>query len=558
MANLRKTRTLFAFTSPRSIEKIVPEIGLLCEQFAGKKWSGNSTLQENYFKQLFKSAFYEGHVMPKDPALAARDRITRAPKALGFVDLKPAIALTDAGKELLEGRRPDETITRQLLKFQLPSPYHQGFPSAFFVRPYLELIRLVRDLESISKTEIALFFIQLTHINKYDDIVRKVRLFRQQSKQFVGSRKTYVAQCFEREIKAIYKDEIRKKVLKTRESPEVSLAKFIRTKRGNMWDYADAFIRYLHATRLITFEKLTFRLIISRARKEDVDFILDNTLRVPLAFEDIQSFKAYLFNPFTIQLLSDDRGRLLERMRSLGYSQLEAKDTEELKDMLHTVEQGIQAKNIIEKKKELKSHENFSDIRDVFGKIRAREVPDAPLFLEWNVWRAFVMLNYALSVDGNFVVDIDGMPLNTAPGKRPDIEIDYENFAMIVEVTMSAGETQFRMENESVPRHFGRAKAEKGKELYCIFIAPSISKGALAHFFNLNRLHTRYYGGKTKIIPLNLEMFTAFIQAGVDIPFYQPEKLQAWLESLWVANQSCANEDEWFQSVKDSVHAWAA
>lgn len=495
--------------------------------------------------------------MPGDLALAARDRITRAPKALGFVDLKPAIALTDAGKMLLEGKRPDEIITRQLLKFQLPSPYHHGFPESFFVKPYLELIRLIRDLGSISKTEIALFFVQLIHIDKYDDIVKKVKLFRQQSKQFKGSRKTYVAYCFEREIEVIYKDDIGKKKLKTRESVDVSLAKFIKTKRGNMLDYADAFIRYLHATRLITFEKRTFRLIISQTRKEDVDFILDNTPRSPLGFDDVQSFKAYLFNPFSIQLLSDDKSRLLERLQSLGYDQLEGRDAEDLKDMLHAAEQDVQEKNIREKKKELKSYGNLSDICNVFEKIKAREIPDAPLFLEWNVWRAFVMLNYALSVEGNFVVDIDGMPLNTAPGKKPDIEIDYETFALIVEVTMSAGETQFRMENESVPRHFGHAKAAKGKDLYCVFIAPSISKGALAHFFNLNRLHTSYYGGKTKIIPLNLEMFVAFAQTGVNVAFHEPERLQAWLESLWVMNQSCANEDEWFQSVKDGVREWA-
>jgi len=558
MANLSRTRTLFAFTSPRSIEKIVPEIALLCKKFRGDKWSGNSALQENYFKQLFKSDFYEGHVMPGDPALAARDRITRAPKALGFVDLKPGIALTDAGKVLLEGKRPDEIITRQLLKFQLPSPYHDGFPEPFSVRPYLELIHLIRDLGSISKTEMALFFLQLTHIDKYEDIVKKVQLFRQQSRQFKGSRKTFVAQCFEREIKSVYIDDIKKKKLKTRESADVSLASFIKTKRGNMLDYADAFIRYLHATRLITFEKRTFRLIISQARKEDVDFILDNTPRSPLEFDDMQSFKAYLFDPFSIQLFSDDRGRLLERLQYLGYEKLEGRNTEDLKDMLHAAEQNVQEKNVSEKKRELKSYENLLDICDVFEKIKAREVPDAPLFLEWNVWRAFVMLNYALSVEGNFVVDIDGMPLNTAPGKKPDIEIDYETFAMIVEVTMSAGETQFRMENESVPRHFGNAKAEKGKDLYCIFIAPSISKGALAHFFNLNRFHTSYYGGRTKVIPLNLEMFLVFVQTGVNIAFHEPEKLQAWLESLWVMNQSCANEDEWFQSVKDGVCEWAA
>jgi len=73
--------------------------------------------------------------------------------------------LTQAGKLLLSGVRLDETFTRQLLKFQLPSPYHtQSTALEFAVKPYLELIRLIYDLGSISKTEIALFFSQFNEL----------------------------------------------------------------------------------------------------------------------------------------------------------------------------------------------------------------------------------------------------------------------------------------------------------------------------------------------------------------------------------------------------------
>ena len=109
------------------------------------------------------------------------------------------------------------------------------------------------------------------------------------------------------------------------------------------------------------------------------------------------------------------------------------------------------------------------------------------------------MLNYAKRVDGNFIVDIDGSPLNYAPGQKPDIESEFSEFGLITEVTLSSGHTQYRMENESVPRHFGVAKSTLGKEMYCIFIAPNISDGTLSHFFNLNRMYTKFYGGKTKL-----------------------------------------------------------
>jgi hypothetical protein len=96
MANLSRTKALFGFTSPRTIEKIIPEIRLLIQNFGGRKWDG--VVQKAFFDILFNSGFYEGDKRPENEELAARDRITRAPKALGFIDLKPTIRLTAAGE----------------------------------------------------------------------------------------------------------------------------------------------------------------------------------------------------------------------------------------------------------------------------------------------------------------------------------------------------------------------------------------------------------------------------------------------------------------------------
>lgn len=60
MANLSKTKALFAFTSPRTIEKIIPEIKILTENFEGQKWSGNDQVQIDFFQTLFDSEYYEG------------------------------------------------------------------------------------------------------------------------------------------------------------------------------------------------------------------------------------------------------------------------------------------------------------------------------------------------------------------------------------------------------------------------------------------------------------------------------------------------------------------
>jgi len=102
---------------------MIPEIELLIRHFNGEVW--NKDTQVKFMQVLREGSFFEG-TGTNDPAFSARDRINRAPKALGFVNLKPVISLTPAGKELLNSKRKDEVFLRQMLKFQIPSPFCQG------------------------------------------------------------------------------------------------------------------------------------------------------------------------------------------------------------------------------------------------------------------------------------------------------------------------------------------------------------------------------------------------------------------------------------------------
>ena len=118
-----KNKVLFFTTSPRTPSKSIPEIKLLIDKFNGRTW--DKALQEEFTKELATSNFFEGSGSKKHDSFSARDRITRAPKALGFVNLKPHISLTEAGNAFVNGKRPQEIFLRQVLKFQIPSPYHQ-------------------------------------------------------------------------------------------------------------------------------------------------------------------------------------------------------------------------------------------------------------------------------------------------------------------------------------------------------------------------------------------------------------------------------------------------
>jgi hypothetical protein len=495
--------------------------------------------------------------MPGNISLAARDRITRAPKALGFVDLKPKIALTEVGKQLLSGKRVNEVITRQLLKFQLPSPYHKTpVDRGFNVKPYLELLRLVKELGNISKMEIAIYFVQLIHYNKFETIIAAIKKFRSDASKNKGNRKAFIEEKFTKEILKVYAEEIKANDLKTRESGDTSLSKFVKTKKSNHIDYADAFIRYLRATQLISFDKKTFRLIIAPSRILEVDYILKNVKRNALDFKTEAKFKEYLFNPLSLLLLTDNRNYLEKQLAKLSVKFDVKANVESLKDLLEAAEKKIITSVIEETEISLKNYKEYEDIISVFGKIQKKEVPDPPLYLEWNIWRSMVMINYAKFVKGNFTLDLDGVPLNTALGNMPDIEAEYNEFKMIVEVTMSTGNKQYEMEGEPVARHFGKSQNNSNVPVYCLFIAPKISDGALAHFFNLNKMNTKAYGGKTRIVPMNLNQFISFISIAKEKGFNNSKFLQKYLDITIKKNQTLEDETIWFQQINDSIPNW--
>lgn len=554
MANLQKTRAVFGFTSPRSIEKAIPEIELLIENFSGKPWDGNTQL--DFFESLKKSGFYDSNKITKNPRLAARDRITRAPKALGFVGLKPTISITAAGEMLLSRKRSHEVFARQLLKFQLPSPYHPiPVNRNFNVRPYLELLRFVREMDGVSKSEVAIFFLQLTNYTKFDEVVNALKKHREDAKAWKGNRKAFIQEVFNRELTKVYEEEIAKEDFKTRESSDTSLKKFLKTKRSNHIDYADAFIRYLRATQLVTFAKGNYRVIIAPFRVKEVEFILKTVDRKAKDLK-LAEYERYLFNPFSVKLLTDDRSYLEARLNELGLSFSPTVDSEHMKDLIEEEEERLLGEAIEKTERSLKDYREYGDIINVFKQIKEKEVPDPPLYLEWNVWRSLVMLNYANDVRGNFRIDFDGVPLSCAQGGMADIEAEYDGFNMIIEVTTSTGSKQYEMEGESVPRHLGKAQLSSSNPVYCLFIAPKVNENALAHFFNLNRFNTKAYGGKTRIVPMSLEQFVTFINVAKESGFKDARQLKNFLDHLVEVNQVADDEAVWQEEIDSSIATW--
>ncbi len=553
-------KVLFFTTSPRTPTKMIPEIGLLHEKFEGKKW--NKTTQEQFIDELASSSFFEGVGSPSDKAFSARDRINRAPKALGFVDLQPNIALTDAGKAFIFGNRPQEVFLRQLLKFQLPSPYHTENPKingTFCVRPYLEILRLVRDLGYLTFDELKIFAVQMTDYRNYDSVKAEILNFRQEKEQHRGEYKRFVNEVWTTAILEIYSDRIAAGKTRTRETQDASLRKFIKTQKSNLRDYADACFRYLRYTGLISIAHRSRTISVFDDKVREVDFILSSIDRNPVFVNDTPNYKAYLFSTSIPALYTDNKDNIVDTiMRMSDYTKRELLDfdIEALKDLRDEIAARHRENVIHEQVVEIKSYALYSEIIDTFNEIVSDEYYDAPLMLEYNTWRAMTMLNGG-DIKGNFKFDDIGQPLSTASGNMPDIECDYTDYALSVEVTMQSGQRQYEAEGEPVARHYGQLKKKSGKDTYCLFIAPTINAATLAHFYGLNHLSIELYGGKSKIIPLELDQFMRLVENSYNYRAQPtPIEVRHFLDVVIQEGENAADENDWRDRIQNCVDAW--
>ena len=557
MARPIDSKILFLTTSPRTPEKMIPEIELLVKHFTGFPW--NKDTQCAFMDILREEQFFNGKG-ENDPALSARDRINRAPKSLGFVILSPRISLTPAGQAIITSKRKEEVFLRQILKFQVPSPYHKPTAKAasFCVKPYLEILRLVRAMGTLKFDELQIFGMQLTDWHNFDNVVRKIKAFRIEKTEHQGSYKTFKSEYLRNELTRIFEDRIENGETKTRESDDTSLEKFLKTQSSNMRDYADACFRYLRATGLVNVSHVGKSLSIVPERIEDVDYILQTIDREPCFIDDERSYVEYLGSASLPRLLTDDRQRLIAKLHT-EFPKAEFKqetDTSTLKDLYSDLTEQRKAEVLHKQVKEIKDYKLYDDIQNTFKQIENNELYDAPLMLEWNTWRAMTMIDGGL-IKANLNFDDFGKPLSVAPGNMADIVCDYGDYMLSVEVTMSSGQKQYEMESESVSRHLGKLKKIYGKPCYCLFVAPSINEACIAHFYALHNMSISYYGGKSTIVPLPLNVFQKMIEDSYKADYVpNPSHVKRLFEFSEKLTKQCDDECKWYKQITEKALNW--
>ena len=556
MAYLNNSKLLFFTTSPRSPLKMIPEINLIYELFENKIWDKNT--QINFMKELITTDFFEGGKV-KNLDFAARDRINRAPKSLGFIDLKPSLKISEAGIHFITAKNKEEILLRQLLKFQLPSVYHTQRESTFFVKPYLEIIRLIYSLGTVSFDEIMMFGLQLTDYRKFDDIIKQIEQYRIDKRVNKESYKVFRGKYIEKIVHKLYENEINTGTFKVRESNDVNLKKFIKTKVSTMRDYTDACFRYIRATGLVTISQRGKSLSIMHNKKDEVEYILNTIDRNPCFIYDETKYKEYLFNPCIPELYTDNKDNLIKSIKEFTSDISEdilTKDILELKEFLYNLKENEKEKSIKNQVSSIKNYEIYDEIMNLYKDIKNKDVYDIPLMLEWNTWRAMTMLNGG-NIIANLRFDDNGQPMSTAQGNMADIVCDYGDFCLTVEVTTSGGARQYEMEGEPVARHLAKYKKDTKKPAFCLFIAPTINEACISYFFVLHKFNITFYEGTSIIVPVELSTFEKMLEDSFKVNYTPtPQNVKKLFTESQKIAETAINEQDWYKKITHKALNW--
>jgi hypothetical protein len=148
------------------------------------------------------------------------------------------------------------------------------------------------------------------------------------------------------------------------------------------------------------------------------------------------------------------------------------------------------------------------------------EIPqsEGPAYFEWVLWRAFLAINSLSNKpyeSRRFKIDQNFLPVGTAPGNGPDLIFEFDDFVLVVEVTLTANSRQEAAEGEPVRRHVAQiAENYATKRVFGLFIANKIDTNTAETF----RIGFWYKADDTRtalqIVPITLEQFKALFSAG--------------------------------------------
>jgi hypothetical protein len=158
-----------------------------------------------------------------------------------------------------------------------------------------------------------------------------------------------------------------------------------------------------------------------------------------------------------------------------------------------------------------------------------------------------------ISETRRFKIDEDMLPRHPAPGGGADMIFEFDEYVLVVEVTLTGSSRQIAAEGEPVRRHVADVKRESEKEVYGLFVAPSIDNNTAETF----RIGVWYWNDEEddylNIVPLTLQQIKYLMQKLLH-DRYDPGSLRALLDRCLVYRNFRA--PGWKKRIESETLAW--
>jgi hypothetical protein len=188
---------------------------------------------------------------------------------------------------------------------------------------------------------------------------------------------------------------------------------------------------------------------------------------------------------------------------------------------------------------------------------------EAPAYFEWALWRAFLAID-SLTIPPyaarRFKVDQDFLPVSPAPGNGADLVLEFADFVLAVEVTLTENSRQEAAEGEPVRRHVADLvqahKDTSKKRVYGMFLANRIDSNTAETF----RRGSWYDAGDNElrldIVPMTLAHFNQFFQALFVNKLVDAQRVRLLLEACSDVREA-HRAPAWKQSISTIIETHA-
>jgi len=479
--------------------------------YMGRKWRA-------CFSQLgFITHKFNRDLKPDEKDSTILDVISKTTN-LGLTGLPYQI--TPSGYRLINAdtlQEQQECMLRTLLAYEIPSVIERTNGIIGF-KPFLFILQILKKLSTLEKP-LGLSMVEMSMVQTYrdhnsvDEVVEHILAFRTQRDSASGR----VAK------KRVDNDKLKE------------LADSTTIKFETFRDYADVNFRYPRLTGLVSYKGQ--RLVLSDKKLPVIDALLAKGPDIIGIGKQVE----YLSKLWVgAELPTDNETTVREEIIRFRQLILESgvpedaipqmPETQDIADLNQIrIRLEGQYQQILEKKyaseqrqdeqvQEIIAYLKLIDKQPIDTEIYDLDIDDAPAYLEWAIWRAFLAINHLINPPHEarrFRVDQDFFPMGCAPGNGPDLIFEFENYVLVVEVTLTTSSRQEAAEGEPVRRHVAREKARvagiSGKPVYGLFLARSIDNNTAETF----RIGVWYQGDEPdfiNIVPITLKQFILMME----------------------------------------------